>query len=365
MQGALDRLTLLLNASDALASATDVETGLRRLCRSLVPSLADWCAVDLVQGSTDRIYRQIVEHRIADVPVPGMFEAELPPVSEASPALLARALRSPGPMLVHGLPTPGPAADPLHALEVDLLAHLRADTAILAPLRSRRQVMGALTLVRGAGTVPLTQADLPLVEDLAHRVALAIDNARLHAEVQRIAEHLQRSLLPELPSGPALELAARYQPAAEPAEVGGDWYDAFVLPGGATAMIIGDVAGHDLHAAVTMSQIRNMLRGIACDRKEPPGKIVARLDAAHSMLYAGHTVSCVYGLLEKPAADGPWMLHYAAAGHPPPLLVTPEGDTRFLTGGRSMLLGIDPRRVRPDTTEPLPPRSTSCSTPTA
>jgi serine phosphatase RsbU (regulator of sigma subunit) len=218
--------------------------------------------------------------------------------------------------------------------------------------------LGALTLVRSGDTAPLTEDDLPLIEDLAHRVALAVDNAHLHSQVQRIAERLQRSLLPELPGTGAMELAARYQPAAEPAEVGGDWYDAFVLPEGAIALIIGDVAGHDLRAAVTMSQVRNMLRGIAADRKEPPGKILGRLDTAHDILYRGETLSCIYGLVEKLAPDEPWNFHYAVAGHPPPLLVTQEGDTRFLTGGRSMLLGVDPTRIRPEAVEPLPPGCT-------
>ena len=357
VQGALGRLTVLLNANDALASTMDVETGLRRMCRTLVPGLADWCAVDLVDDH-GRLDRRVVEHRDPDLLPPGLFEARLPSIPDTSPAPLVRTLRGAGPLLVEDFPEPEHAVDPLHAVELELFAHLGAHTAVLAPLRSRRQVLGALTLVRSGDTAPFTKDDLPLVEDLAHRVALAVDNGRLHAEVQHIAERLQRSLLPDLPATGALEIAARYQPAVEPAEVGGDWYDAFVLPEGATAVIIGDVAGHDLRAAVTMSQVRNMLRGVACDRKEPPGKILARLDAAHHILYRGDILSCVYGLLEKEAPHEPWKFNYAVAGHPPPLLVTGEGDTRFLTGGRSMLLGLDPTRIRPEATEVLPPNCT-------
>jgi hypothetical protein len=348
---------VLLNANDALASTMDLETGLRRLCRTLVPGLADWCTVDLVD-SEGSLHRRVVEHRDPDLLPAGLFEAGLPPIPEASPAPLARALRGAGPLLVEDFPEPEHAADPLHAVELELFAHLGAHSAVLAPLRSRRQVLGALTLVRSGDTAPLTEDDLPLLEDLAHRVALAVDNGRLHAEVQHIAERLQRSLLLELPAVGTLGIAARYQPAVEPAEVGGDWYDAFVLPEGATALIIGDVAGHDLRAAVTMSQVRNMLRGVACDRKEPPGKILARLDAAHHILYRGDILSCIYGLLEKETPREPWMFHYAVAGHPPPLLVTSEGDTRFLNGGRSMLLGLDPTCIRPEATEVLPPNST-------
>ncbi|HEV2635690.1 MAG TPA: GAF domain-containing SpoIIE family protein phosphatase [Actinocrinis sp.] len=352
----MGRLTVLLNANDALASTLDLETGLRRLCGTLLPGLADWCTIDLVDDE-GRLVRRVVEHRDRLHLPPGLFEAQLPPVSDNSPAPLARALRGAGPLLITEFPAPEDAADPLHAVELELFAHLGADTAVLVPLRARRQVLGALTLVRTSQSAPLTDADLPLIEDLSHRVALAVDNGHLYAQVQRIAERFQRSLLPELPNAGPLDLAARYQPSVAPAEVGGDWYDAFVLPEGATTLIIGDVVGHDLRAAIAMSQVRNMLRGIASDRKEPPGKILGRLDAAHDILYRGQMFSCIYGLVEKLGPDEPWKFHYSVAGHPPPLLITHEGDTRFLTGGRSMLLGVDPTLFRPDATEPLPPGS--------
>lgn len=235
---------------------------------------------------------------------------------------------------------------------------MTADTAVIAPLRARRQVLGVITLVRTTSEARLDEDVFSLVEDLAHRVALAVDNSRLHFEAQHTAERLQRSLLPDLPAEGPVELAARYQSAVATAQVGGDWYDAFLLPEGATALIIGDVAGHDLRSAVTMSQMRNMLRGIACDRKEPPGKILARLDAATHILYPHQTLTCIYALVEKPSPDELWQLHYAVAGHPAPLLVTWEGETRFLDGGRSMMLGVDPDEHRPADTEVLPPNST-------
>ncbi|MFC4609854.1 PP2C family protein-serine/threonine phosphatase [Streptomyces maoxianensis] len=356
VQHALDRLTLLTNAADALASTLDLDAGLRRLCRTLVPSLADWCAVDLLDEH-GRLRRQVIEHREPDLS-PGLYEGELPPVSEDSAASLARALRGAGPLLVTSFSAPESAADPLHARELELFDRLGADTVVIAPLRSRRQVLGALTLARTTSTMALEEDSLPLAEDLAHRVALAVDNGRLYSEVQKTGERIQRSLLPELPTLGELDLAARYQPAVTTSQVGGDWYDAFVLPGGATALIIGDVAGHDLQATVTMSHMRNMLRGIACDRKEPPGKILGRLDAANSILYPHQTLTCIYALVEKPATGQPWALHYAVAGHPAPLLITAEGDTRFLNHGRSMLLGVDPTRQRPDATEVLPASAT-------
>ncbi|MFK4221678.1 PP2C family protein-serine/threonine phosphatase [Streptomyces sp. NPDC019890] len=357
VQHALDRLTLLTNASEALAGTLDIGEGLRRLCRTLVPGLADWCAVDLFDEH-GRLHRRVIEHRESDLLSPGLYEGELPPVSEESAASVARALRGAGPLLVTKFTAPAGAPDPLHARELELFDHLGAETVVIAPLRARRQVVGALTLARTAATGALDEGSLPLAEDLAHRVALAVENARLHGEVQRTGERIQRSLLPDLPTDGYLELAARYQPALATSQVGGDWYDSFVLPGGAMTLIIGDVAGHDLQATVTMSHMRNMLRGIASDRKEPPGKILGRLDAAISILYPHQTLTCIYALVVKPDEHQRWSMQYAAAGHPAPLLITAEGDTRFLTEGRSMLLGVNSTQLRPDATEVLPSNST-------
>ncbi|SCD84175.1 Serine phosphatase RsbU, regulator of sigma subunit [Streptomyces sp. DvalAA-14] len=355
VQDALERLTLVANASEALSSTLELEPGLRRLARVLVPALGDWCAIDLLEDD-GRLRRVVLEHREPDALPAGFLEALLPASGPASQAPLARALRGAGPLRLTDFPSPGQAADALHRIELRTFQQLGAHSAILIPLRARRRVLGVLTLVR---TGPEEENDrLQLIEDLSHRIAITVDNAHLHAQIAHTAEHLQRSLLPDLPHDGPVEIAARYAPARASAEVGGDWYDAFPLPDGALTLIIGDVTGHDLKAAVAMSQMRNMLRGIACDRKEPPGKILARLDAANEILYPGQTLTCLYSLLTKPETDGHWLLEYAAAGHVAPLLVTREGDTRFLTGGRSLLLGVSSDTLRPDATEVLPPEST-------
>ncbi|MFF3518943.1 PP2C family protein-serine/threonine phosphatase [Streptomyces sp. NPDC002573] len=244
----------------------------------------------------------------------------------------------------------------LHAAQVALFSELGARSAVIAPLRARRQILGALTLARSGDAFALTENDLALVEDLAHRTALAVDNSPLYASVQSTAEHLQRSLLPSLPDVAPLDIAARYVPARAAVEVGGDWYDCFALPDGTTALIIGDAAGHDLPAAVTMGQLRNMLRALVCDRLEPPGEILRRLDAISHTLYGGDTATCIYALLE-PGPHHSWQLKFANAGHPPPLLVSHDGDTRYLETGHSVLLGIEPDTPRPSSTHTLAPGS--------
>ncbi|TDD39363.1 serine/threonine-protein phosphatase, partial [Nonomuraea terrae] len=184
-----------------------------------------------------------------------------------------------------------------------------------------------------------------------------LSNAMRFQRTQRIALALQNYLLPDPPRVPGLEITARYRPSAAAAEIGGDWYDSFRLPDGSAVLTVGDVAGHDLAAAVTMSQLRNMLRGLAMDRREPPGDILRRLNIAAESLYPDVTATCVLARLNGPLGGG-WRLEYAVAGHPPPLLVTPRGEARYLEDGLSPLLGVTCDMPRDSATATLPPHST-------
>src|SRR3954451_9001606 len=105
-----------------------------------------------------------------------------------------------------------------------------------------------------------------------------LDNARLHGQQLKVAETLQHSLLSPPPQPDHLQIAVRYRPAAVHQQVGGDWYDAFVQPNGATLLVIGDVVGHNVDAAAAMGQIRAFLRGIAYDRPETPAQVLTRVD---------------------------------------------------------------------------------------
>ncbi|MCV2460945.1 SpoIIE family protein phosphatase [Streptomyces sp. ICN988] len=354
----MQRLTLLAEATTALTSTLDPYAGLRRVCRVLVPNLADWCAVDLLEEN-GRPRRVCVLHRDPDMLPADGLTGPLPHPPEVPTGPLARVLTGTGALLLQDtdIPPPALATDNWHARQLELFDHLGADTAIVAPLRARRQVLGALTMARTSEQAALDSDDVAIVEDLAHRIALALDNARLHGEVQHIAERLQRSLLPTMTSVGRVQMAARYAPAATTAEVGGDWYDSFTLPTGATTMIIGDVTGHDLRAAIEMSQLRNMLRGIACDRQESPDRILQRLDETIHSLYPHTTATCLYALLQQ-HDDSAWTLTHSSAGHPPPLLITPEGDTHYLDGGHGLLLGVDTDQPRPHAAETLPDHAT-------
>lgn len=354
----LERLTLLAEAEAALASTLDLREGLRRACRVLAGRMGDWCAVDLLD-ERGRLERAIVVHRTPEALAPGGFEGPLPPVPPEDDGPLPRVLRGVGPLLIADIPPPSLATDPLHTQQLELFERLAAHSAVITPLRARREVLGTLTVARTDPDHPFTESDLPLIEDLVRGLAVQVDNARLYRQTQRIAERFQRALLPELPQVDYLQITARYATAQATAQVGGDWYDSFILPQGDTVLVIGDVTGHDLQAAVNMSALRNMLRGIAVDRHEPPGEVLRRLDIASHTLRSTATATCVYALVKDPPEEGgPWGLHHAAAGHPPPLLTTAEGDTRYLETSAGMLIGVDPEHWRPTAFDEIPAHAT-------
>jgi integral membrane sensor domain MASE1/anti-sigma regulatory factor (Ser/Thr protein kinase) len=153
----------------------------------------------------------------------------------------------------------------------------------------------------------------------------------------RIAETLQRSLLPDrLPELPGLALAARYVPAGADMAVGGDWYDVVELPSGHVGLAIGDVAGHGLRAASTMGQLRMALRAYALEEPSP-AKVVRRLDRLVSRLLVSEIVTLVYLVLDLDSG----MVQFANAGHPPPLVMGPGGQTAYLEDGLGSPLGCD------------------------
>ncbi|MGA4960110.1 SpoIIE family protein phosphatase [Streptomyces lavendulocolor] len=351
-----ERLSLLADTTSALSSTLDLREGLRRVCHVLTRRMAAWCVVDLLDehGDAERV---CVVHREPRALNAGVDLGRLPPLSENARGPLARVLNGAGPLLITDIPSPDQAESALDARQLELFRQLGAGSTIMAPLRARREVLGALIVVRTDHDDPFTEQDALLVADLVKGIALSVDNARLHQHTRTAAERLQRSLLPRLPHIPSMEITARYAPSSTTAQVGGDWFDAFTLPGGDTALVIGDVSGHDLTAAVTMSQLRNMLRGIAVDCQDRPSEVLRRLDLATLTLYPHSTATCAYALVKGPRS-GPWEVHHSSAGHLPLLLTCPNGDTHYLDTASGLLIGVDSTLPRPTARDPLPPLST-------
>ncbi|WP_031020892.1 SpoIIE family protein phosphatase [Streptomyces sp. NRRL S-1314] len=353
----LERLALLAETTTQLTATLDVGQALRRLVRLVVPQLADWAVVDLV---TERggVHRSTVVHaEHGDLVRREDLEGPLPPVPEDSLLPLARALRGVSPALAGPFPHAAADSSPLTAEQSRLFAESGIHSAAVAPIRGVREVLGALTLGRAEQSEAFTADDLPLLEDICRRAGLALDNARLYERQRTVAETMQRHLLPQLPHVPGLEMSARYLAAPDASQVGGDWYDAFVLSDGATALAVGDVVGHDLDAAAGMAQMRNVLRAYAWAQEEPPSAIVARLDRAAARITDVTMATLLFARMSR-AEDGRWTLSWTNAGHPPPLLVTRDGEARFLTGGHGLLLGTGLDRPRSDEETDVPPGAT-------
>ncbi len=222
------------------------------------------------------------------------------------------------------------------------------DTDVLHPLlrESGLQSLAAVPLpfeqgMSGAihvGSVrarDFTAQEVSLLSLLADRTALAVRHARLYEHERGVVETLQRSLLPpSLPLVPGLTMAARYLPAQADAHVGGDWYDVIVLEGGRVAVAIGDVSGHGIRAAALMGQLRNALRAYAFEGYSP-SVATSRLDSLVRQLETGWFATFAYAVVE-PEAD---TVTVANAGHPAPVVVSPEGEARFLDKGRGSPLG--------------------------
>ncbi|OMQ14105.1 PAS domain S-box protein, partial [Modestobacter sp. VKM Ac-2676] len=221
--------------------------------------------------------------------------------------------------------------------------------AVKLPLRGRGSVFGALTLLSGAGR-PADPAWESTAQEIADRIGLALNNARLVTAQATMAESLQRSLLTDPPGPDHAEIVVRYLPAAEAAQVGGDWYDAFLQPGGTTMLVIGDVVGHDTAAAAAMGQLRGLLRGIATYSGAGPAEVLRGLDASMAMLMMNTIATAAVARFEQTpeeVAEGVTRLVWASAGHPPPLVIAPDGEVTVLDDGRAdLLLGVDPATQR-------------------
>ena len=220
------------------------------------------------------------------------------------------------------------------------------------PLLVEERVVGVLHV----GTLTprvFTSDDTDLLQLAADRAAIAIDHAQAY-EQRRVAEAVQRALLPqELLPTPGVEAAARYLPAAQAARLGGDWYDLFPLGDGRIGIAIGDVVGRGLPAATLMAQLRTTLRAYALEG-QGPAQVMQRVDAILGYL-GGTTMTTAAYLALDPGAHA---LTMASAGHPPPLVVTPDGRASYLAVAGGVALGVARGTQYRDETFQLLPGST-------
>ncbi|MEV0934812.1 PP2C family protein-serine/threonine phosphatase [Streptomyces phaeochromogenes] len=321
-ESARRRLTFLADASAVLTASLNHDEIVRRLPSLLVPEYARSVDVWLFDGEDDE------------------------PRQSPRPAAAVVAARSGRPQYAADHPggLPGVDDQPPSALHP-------ARPLLCVPLPTRRAPLGVLIL-----TPPGERWDADdavMLIELTRRASIAIDNARRFEHNRDIAETLQRALLTDLPTTPELRLAARYLPATHGLNIGGDWYDAFRQPDGSLITVIGDVTGHGLHAAVMMSQLRTALRAYAVDGGTP-GQLLTRL---HILLHHLQPDLYATAVIARFHPDDP-TLTWAAAGHPPPVLRTPDGQVHTLDAKPGAMLGIPLRQEIGDHTVRLTPGST-------
>jgi PAS domain S-box-containing protein len=196
--------------------------------------------------------------------------------------------------------------------------------------------------------------DLTLLRLAAERVGLAIAHARVYEREHRIAETLQRSLLPErLPTLPGLDVAARYLPAAAEAEVGGDWYDVIPMAGGAVGLVMGDVAGKGLAGATMVGRLRSALRAYALEGHDG-ARVVEQLNRLLWTEAEDSQMATMLYVIVDPAASS---VRWVNAGHPAPLMVV-GGEPGFLDGAGSVPLGVLPFPTYEEASAPMAPGNT-------
>jgi GAF domain-containing protein len=339
------RLELLGAATQAMTSTLDADAALRRLARVVVPALADWCAVHVFDDTGMR--RVALEHSR------GVAVPTAPAGASAGPedplAAIRRGTHRTVELDAATLRSAGAGASAAATEHLVLASALGGDSALVSALLDRSdEPLGALTLARDADR-PWTAADRMVVGELVHRAGTAVASARRYQAQRNAAETLQSSLLTELVQPTGLELAARYRPAMAGVDVGGDWYDAFPVGEGATAVVIGDVMGHDLVAAGQMGQLRNMLRTLAHDRSAPPSEVLSRLDRVADGLGVRAFATCVLAMVAPSGRpDGTWRLRWSNAGHLPPVVLRADGGSEVAGSDDDLMLGIEPGAVRHD-----------------
>jgi serine phosphatase RsbU (regulator of sigma subunit)/anti-sigma regulatory factor (Ser/Thr protein kinase) len=209
---------------------------------------------------------------------------------------------------------------------------------LLLPLLAGDSLLGFLVCVRRIGFHRFDAYDTEIGVEFASRAALFMDSARRYSRERATALTLQRSMLPTGLSHPAsVEVRHRYLPGSKLIEVGGDWYESIALPGGRVALVVGDVAGHGVRAAVTMGRLRTAIKTLTM-LELPPAETLQRLDDLMHELgeLEPHFATCVYAIYDT--VDG--SCEVASAGHLPPLLVRPDGNSEFLDVSPAPPLGI-------------------------
>ncbi|WP_149829515.1 SpoIIE family protein phosphatase [Streptomyces tailanensis] len=366
------RLAVLDRAGEQIGRTLDVRRTAQELADVVVPALADFVTVDLLDsvlrgaepgpmgdasdGSGGSVpLRRSAQRSVHD----GVPEAVVEIGGIASYAAGSPPVR----VLVSGRSWSEPRLDPLSAEWAEAIpgglggtdgrgmpiAALGLHSVMVVPVRARGITLGITTFFRRDREDPFDAVDLSLAEELVGRAAVCVDNARRYTRERDAALVLQRSLLPRrLPEQDAAEVAVRYRPADELTGLGGDWYDVIPLSGARVALVVGEVAGHGIDGAAAMGRLRTAVRTLA-DLDLPPDEVLAHLDdmVAKSARQEGAEPGA--GSVETVGARCLYVVHdpvsgacaMAAAGRFAPALVASDGTVTFPELPEGPALGVD------------------------
>jgi serine phosphatase RsbU (regulator of sigma subunit)/PAS domain-containing protein len=330
----------LNDATDLLTESLDPDESLRRLARLVVPRLADWCVVYVLEAG--RLRTVTIEHSDpALVELARDLERRYPTDLSGG---VGRVIETGESQL-----TPRISREMVEAAAPDgdftriIFDELGLHSALTVPLRARGLVLGALTLVAAESDRVFGERDLSFAEDIATHAALAVANARLYTEQQDIAETLQRSLLPRyMPQPAGIEVAATYRAAGAQNMVGGDFYDLWEIgTSGEFGFAIGDVCGKGAAAAALTALARHTVRtaSIWLPDHRPGGVLWALNDAV--IKRAGNSQFCTVAYAYATPAEDAVELVMASGGHPLPFVLRSDGSVEQ-PGQPGTLLGILP-----------------------
>jgi serine phosphatase RsbU (regulator of sigma subunit)/PAS domain-containing protein len=330
------RERFLAEAGQVLASSLDYEATLERVARMIVPRLADWCGIDMLDDHGDMVHVAVAHVDPAKVQMAHDLSAKYPPDMDApngvpailrgGPAELYREI--PNELLEQG------ARDEEH---LRIIRELGMRSAMAVPMRLGDETLGVITLVSAESGRTYDDDDLAFAEDLALRAATAVQNSRLYEAQERVAHTLQASLLPDrLPELPGWEVHAAYQAGERGADVGGDFYDVLSVTGG-HLVVLGDVTGKGIEAAALTSLVRHSARMAA--RFDPrPERVLSHVNEVLREQSRLSLVTAVCALIEEHGDRA--RVTVASAGHPLPLLRRGSAAPQPF-GDHGVLLGVD------------------------
>jgi PAS domain S-box-containing protein len=323
----------LIGATRGLDASLDFDRTARTIVKTAVPELAELCVLDFVRrdgwvgdsvvGARDTATGKVLEEIRRRSPLDPRGEHPVAQVLRAGRAMVWRDLTSPAVM----------AEVVQNEEHKRLIEETHYQSAAVAPLVARGTTLGAISFLHASTDMRYDAIDLQLLGELADRAALALDNARLYEERDRITQNLQRGLRPpEPPFVEGLDIAAVFDAFGEGMEIGGDVYDILPTEDGCWIMI-GDVTGKGSAAAGVSVAIRHSMRGLARQIDQPQ----ALLSQLNEMLLEGNSLNdFATALLLRLRRKGTgWDLQLAAAGHPPAIHVSREGTVQL--GGGTVL----------------------------